>query len=271
MKKKKGETQFQKGTGGKLMLFVATIPNIGPGKLVNREDLKLLGTAKEHTLLIPESEYYKEFAVQCYESQVSVSLYCFGVQYMDLGSLASMPQFTGGSLYYYPGFKAERDGEKFYRDFYRDLTRTTGTDSFLAVRTSKCLSVAAHYGNFFVNSPTILVLPHTNPDHGYTFQFHLNQAIKTSHIGIQIAILYTLPTGEKKVRVFTKCLPVSSQLADIYRGVDQEALATFLSKHGIKKKYFRFIKIFTKQLRDFFHPFHFFQSKKKKKQLSIQL
>lgn len=48
-----------------------------------------------------------------------------------------MPQFTGGQLYYYPSFKYDRDGERFARDLWRNVTRETGWEGVMRVRTSK--------------------------------------------------------------------------------------------------------------------------------------
>ena len=39
-------------------------------------------------------------------------MFAFGNAYMDLPSLGALPKYTGGQLYYYPGFVAERDAPK---------------------------------------------------------------------------------------------------------------------------------------------------------------
>jgi protein transport protein SEC24 len=39
-------------------------------------------------------------------------VFAFGNTYMDLPSLGALPKYTGGQLYYYPGFVAERDAPK---------------------------------------------------------------------------------------------------------------------------------------------------------------
>lgn len=44
--------------------------------------------------------------------QICVDVFAFGSAYMDLPSLGALPKYTGGQLYYYPGFAAERDGSK---------------------------------------------------------------------------------------------------------------------------------------------------------------
>lgn len=41
-----------------------------------------------------------------------MDVFAFGSAYMDLPSLGALPKYTGGQLYYYPGFAAPRDGPK---------------------------------------------------------------------------------------------------------------------------------------------------------------
>ena len=44
--------------------------------------------------------------------QICIDVFAFGSAYQDLPSLGALPKYTGGQLYYYPGFAAERDGTK---------------------------------------------------------------------------------------------------------------------------------------------------------------
>lgn len=40
----------QSHIGGKMLLFQAAVPTLGPGKIKNRENAALYGTDREHTL-----------------------------------------------------------------------------------------------------------------------------------------------------------------------------------------------------------------------------
>jgi hypothetical protein len=66
----------------------STLPNVGTGALKPREDVKLLGTAKETTLLNAASPFYKTFAVDCSRSQVACDMLIFGGQYSDHATLS---------------------------------------------------------------------------------------------------------------------------------------------------------------------------------------
>ncbi|CEG79733.1 hypothetical protein RMATCC62417_14162 [Rhizopus microsporus] len=60
--------------GGKIICLQSTLPNTGAGALKPREDVKLLGTSKESSLLNAASPFYKSFAVDCSRSQVACDM-----------------------------------------------------------------------------------------------------------------------------------------------------------------------------------------------------
>lgn len=72
-------------------MLSATLPNVGPGALKNREDPKILGTAKESTLLQAAIGFYKNFAIECSRSQVSVDMWLFSSAYTDVATLSACP------------------------------------------------------------------------------------------------------------------------------------------------------------------------------------
>ena len=75
--------------GGKIVVLSSSLPTVGPGALRNREDAKLLGTAKESTLLQPAIGFYKSLAIDCSRSQVSVDMWLFSSQYTDVATLSA--------------------------------------------------------------------------------------------------------------------------------------------------------------------------------------
>ena len=56
--------------GGKLCLFQSTLPTIGEGALKMRDNPRLLGSDKEHTMLAAEDPFYKTCAIDFPRLQV---------------------------------------------------------------------------------------------------------------------------------------------------------------------------------------------------------
>ena len=74
-----------------MIALSASLPNVGPGALKNREDPKILGTSKESTLLQAANGFYKNFAIECSRSQVSVDMWLFSAAYTDVATLSAFP------------------------------------------------------------------------------------------------------------------------------------------------------------------------------------
>lgn len=66
---------------------------MGPGALKPREDVKTLGTVNENTLLQPSVPFYKSFAVDCSRAQITVDMFLFGVNYLDITTLGIVSMF----------------------------------------------------------------------------------------------------------------------------------------------------------------------------------
>jgi protein transport protein SEC24 len=125
--------------GGKIITLTATLPTVGEGALKARDDAKLLGTAKEATLLQAASSFYKTFSIDCARNQVTVDMFLFSPQYTDVASLRCLPRYTGGQVYYYPGFNAGRseDAIKFATEFGTVLASPIGLEAVIRVRGSR--------------------------------------------------------------------------------------------------------------------------------------
>ena len=86
-----------------------------------------------------------------------------------MASLAALPKYTCGQLYYHPRFLAQRDAPKLRSEVVHNLTRTTGWEAVMRIRTSRGLRVSAFHGHFFVRSSDLLALPqvHICPNAGW--------------------------------------------------------------------------------------------------------
>eukprot|EP01119_Soliformovum_irregulare_P001184 TRINITY_DN10897_c0_g1_i1.p1 TRINITY_DN10897_c0_g1~~TRINITY_DN10897_c0_g1_i1.p1 ORF type:complete len:881 (-),score=241.11 TRINITY_DN10897_c0_g1_i1:58-2361(-) len=222
--------------GGKVLLFTSTLPNKALGKLTNREDLAILGTDKETQLLGPAGEFYKDFALDCSRQHVTVDMYVCAPTFVDLATTSTMAQFTGGQLWYYPGFKAEKDSEALYRDIIRNITRETGWEGVMRTRTSKALKIVGHHGNFFIRSTDMLALPSIDADKSFAVQLGLNESSTTAkNATVQSALLYTTSKGERRIRVFTYCFPLTGNMSDLFNSADVETIAALTAKIAVEK------------------------------------
>ncbi|KND02225.1 uncharacterized protein SPPG_02707 [Spizellomyces punctatus DAOM BR117] len=223
--------------GGKIIVLQSTLPNQNEGALKAREDPKLLGTPKEVSLLQPQTGFYKNLAVSCSPTQVSIDVFLFSAQYADIATLSGCAKFTGGSVYYYPAFNAARseDAMKFAHEFSHFLSRPIGLEAVMRVRASKGIRMTAFHGNFFLRSTDLLSLPNVNPDNSYAVEMTLQENLTTSLACFQTALLHTSSNGERRIRVITLAVPVTNNLADVFASTDQFAVASLLSKKAVER------------------------------------
>lgn len=224
-----------KQIGGKMCVFQSIMPNLGDGSLKPREQPALMGTPNEVKLLRPEVTWYKDTSVEFSRQQICVDMFIFPYQYMDLASLGELPRFTAGTLRSYVSFNIERDGPRFEEELIKTLTQTTAFEAVMRIRCTKGMRITNFYGNFYIRGSDLLALPNCNTDSVFGFDLaHEEQSLPSNHVTIQAALLYTSSDGERRIRVMTQALPVTSLMSDVVHSVDVDACLTLLGKQAIE-------------------------------------
>ncbi|RHY35320.1 hypothetical protein DYB32_000221 [Aphanomyces invadans] len=205
-----------------MLVFQSSLPTAGQGSLKHREDSRVLGSNKEHDLLNPVDTFYRKNAIEFCRQQVSVDTFLFSPQYTDYASLGTL--YSAGQVFYYPGFTAAKDGDKFRAELAHTLTRETGWEAVMRVRCTKGMRLVNFYGNSFLRGPDLLALPNCHADAAFAIEIEHQDALLTaSVISIQAALLYTtscalevaLKTGLEPAR--NKMQQVCVDIARAYR------------------------------------------------------
>jgi protein transport protein SEC24 len=223
-----------KQIGGKMSVFQSILPNLGDGALKPRDQPGLVGTPNEVKLLKAESPWYKDTAIEFSRHQISVDLYIFPYQYMDLATIGELSKFTSGTMLSYVNFNAPKDGPRFEAQLQKALTQTTAFEAVMRIRCTKGMRITNFYGNFFIRGTDLLALPNCNPDSVFGFDLAFDeQNVSATHVTVQAALLYTSSGGERRIRVLTQALPVTSLMSDVVGSVDADACTALLTKHAL--------------------------------------
>lgn len=219
--------------GGKIVLFNSTRSTVGDAKLKNREGApnqakpRDAATADKTTasLLQPDCDFYKNLAVDCSKQQICIDLWaCGGNGYMDLATVGQLCKHTTGSVYHYPEFSDVTMGERLSRELQHNLTREQGWEAVMRVRVSRGLRISAFHGHFFIRGTDLLALPNIDEDKTFAVEIaHEENALNASTCCMQAALLYTTSSGERRIRVHTIQLPVTSGLNALYDAADVDA------------------------------------------------
>eukprot|EP00884_Botryococcus_braunii_P006881 jgi/Botrbrau1/16194/Bobra.354_1s0001.3 len=210
----------------------------GVGKVRKRDNAAAWGTDSEHKLRLPDNLFYKKFAAEASRAQMAIDIFCFSSEFTDLASIAALPKYTCGQLYFYPGFNPQRDGQKLFQELSHNLFRTTGWEAVMRIRCSKGLRINSFHGHFFIRCSDLLALPQVDPDKAFSVQIAHEEGMVPGPLAfMQCALLYTSSQGERRIRVHTLAIPVVSEVVDLFSVVDGAAMAALLAKLAIEKSY----------------------------------
>ncbi|KAG7355064.1 Sec23/Sec24 trunk domain containing protein [Nitzschia inconspicua] len=223
-----------KQVGGKMCVFQSIQPNLGDGSLKQRENQAVMGTAAEVKLLRPEIPWYKDTAIEFSRQQISVDMFLFPYQYMDLASLGELPKLTSGSLHSYVMFNYKKDGPRFEEQLYKVLTQETAFEAVMRIRCTKGMRINNFYGNFYIRGTDLMALPNVNSDSIFGFDLgHDETNIASNYVTVQAALLYTSSHGQRRIRVMTQAIPVSNLTSELIGAVDVNTACNLLCKQGV--------------------------------------
>lgn len=223
-----------KSVGGKMCVFLSVMPSLGDGSLKHRENIRLMGTPEEVTLLRPGNAWYKETAIEFSRAQISVDMFLFPYQYIDCAALAELPKYSAGMMFTYVAFHADRDGPKFESQLFRRLIQPTAFESVLRLRCTKGLKINNFYGNYFIRGTDLLALPTCTSDSVFGFDItYESQRINSNAVTIQSALLYTSSDGERRIRVATQSFPAATRASEIISSIDCDTMIALMSKKAL--------------------------------------
>ncbi|OLL24308.1 Protein transport protein sec24 [Neolecta irregularis DAH-3] len=223
--------------GGKAVCLTATLPNVGTGKLVPRDESKLLGTPKASSLLQAQNSFYRSFPLECSKNQMSVDMWLFSSQYQDVASLSCLPRYTGGQTFHYPSWNASReeDAFKFAHEFSNYLSMEIQLEAVMRVRGAVGLRMSAFYGNFFNRSSDLCAFPSFPRDQSYVVEVSIDEDLKSPFVCIQTAVLHSTCHGERRIRVLTMAIPTAKTLNEVYASADQVAIAAYMTHRAVER------------------------------------
>ena len=230
-------------SGGKVIVFAASRPTAGPGALKDRGDQALFGTDRERAVLRPDSSLYRQMAVEMSRHQICCDLYLCPPHpghYLDVATVSQLAKFTGGDVFYAPAFDPPRDAPRLQLAVNRLLGRETGFEAVMRVRATKSVRCTHFSGRFFVRSTDLLALPSVDSDKTYAVQFAFDEStISDGPFCIQVALLYTTTSGERRLRVHTVGVPITNSIFDLFTRVDACATANIFARmaaEGVKDR-----------------------------------
>lgn len=227
-----------KRIGGKIIVVSSTLPNIGVGKLSKRNEAGVANTSKEASqLLSVQDSFYKNFTIDCNKTQVTIDLFLASDDYMDVASLSNLARYTSGQTHFYPGWSAAKltDVTKFTKEFSKHLSMDLSMEAVMRARGSSGLRMSRFYGHFFNRSSDLCAFPTFPRDQSYVFEVNLDEQIVRDYAYLQVAVLLSSNTAQRRIRVITICIPTTESLPEVYASADQLAITAYFAQKAIEK------------------------------------
>ncbi|CAF3345357.1 unnamed protein product [Rotaria sp. Silwood1] len=221
---------------GKIYIFSTTLPiALAPGKLSNRDDKKLLGTDKEKILLSPVDNFYTKLGEECVQNGCAVDLFVFPNNYVDLATIGEVCRVSGGQIYKFNYFSIENDGERLLDELKRNFQRTTVFDALMRIRTSAGIRPVDFLGNFHMTNATEMIFGTIDSDKTVSVELkHDDKLPVENNICIQAALLYTSISGQRRLRILTLALTVTSSYTSLYPSCDLDTIMNYIIKIAIR-------------------------------------
>ncbi|KAM7351700.1 COPII coat complex component secretory 24CD isoform 2-T2 [Cochliomyia hominivorax] len=222
---------------GKLLVFNSSLPIAeAPGKLKNRDDRKLLGTDKEKTVLVPQCQAYNTLGQECVQNGCSVDLFLFNNSYIDIATIGQVARLSGGEVYKYTYFQADIDGKRLIADIIKNISRPIAFDAVMRVRTSAGVRATDFYGHFFMTNTTDVELGSVDCDKSVAIEIkHDDKLPPEENVYIQIALLFTSCSGQRRLRILNLALKATTTIAEVFKSCDLDAIMLFFAKQSCFK------------------------------------
>ncbi|ORX40834.1 hypothetical protein BD324DRAFT_678254 [Kockovaella imperatae] len=223
--------------GGQINLYLSALPTVGLGKLTARDDPGSSGTDKEKALFGPADPFWRVTAEEMAECGVGVNLFLFPDQYTDVASVGALASITGGEVFFHPKFNPVRDRDTLHDEIKRVMVRETVYNATIRIRCSNGLRVADHIGNHYQRSMTDLEYGLIDESKAFAAALkHEGQRLDDRQPAfVQVAVLYTSSSGERRVRCLNLSLTTTSLIGNVFRFADLDAAVTLFVKDAVSQ------------------------------------
>lgn len=226
--------------GGRISTILCSLPSVKPGKLTTR-DLAIPGITPNdspvhHQLFAQTDKFYLNLASRARDAGVGIDVLAMPtVGSLDIAVIATLPQQSGGRLFYHPRFSFDRDNTRVVDDFLSLVQPAQARSASLRVRCSTGLQVKL-LNEYASHSPKDTDTRQGYMDENTTVVAELrHDAILDPKLDahFQTAILYTAPDGSKRVRVLNLLAGVATKMKALLKFVDVDVVLAVLVRQTL--------------------------------------
>ncbi|SMR56523.1 unnamed protein product [Zymoseptoria tritici ST99CH_3D1] len=230
-------------TGGKIICSLGSLPTFGPGRLTVRDKGMQTSTndhpEQEKVLLRTENQSFKKLQADMVKAGVGVDFFLTSPAggYLDIATVGTVAEKTGGETFYFPNWAYPRDILRLQKEISHTVQRDQGYAALMKVRCSNGLQIANYSGNFTQHTfGADLEMGSVTEDSAMSVTFTYDGKLEPRHDAhFQSALLYTTTSGQRRVRCTNVVATVCENARDSMRFVDQDAVLSVLAKEAASR------------------------------------
>ena len=185
-------------------------------------------------MFTPANPFWRITADEAAELGVGINTLLFPDQYTDVASVGTLASATGGEIFFHPKFNPVRDRDIVQDEIKRIITRETVYNATVRVRCSNGLRAADNIGNFYQRSLTDLEFGTIDDAKAFISVLkHEARLDDRQPAFVQVAVLHTSSTGERRVRCLNMSFSTTSLIGNVFRFADFDATVTLFFKEAI--------------------------------------
>jgi protein transport protein SEC24 len=247
-------------TGGRGTWITWRRPNYGAGSISHRDEkvngMRFKGTYScatplqlQHNLNGSEkeaAEFYKHLGVNCVQNRVTLDVIYHTkpdgtVPFLDLATMGELCRLTNGKLMW---IRAAEWRDTLREELSRSIQSFVGYDAVFKVRTSSGLQVKSYVspqgaiqddGALLASEEINLASITADTCITVGLEHAVGGIKKGQRAYIQTALLYSTPSGHRRVRVSTLAVSTTTSVPEAFRSVDFGAVAMLLTRDCIAR------------------------------------
>lgn len=157
---------------------------------------------------------------------------------MDLATLSSITQVTGGDLLYIPGFSSARDTNRLTAELEHLLTRVYVLEPSCRLRTPSGVGIKQFYGALKRYEADLIAFSNSDCDKSIAAELTIldSTLLENKHeVFFQGSLLYSTLDGQRRVRIANIRVPLLRRRDEFARATDLDTTVAFIAKRAAQQ------------------------------------
>jgi protein transport protein SEC24 len=151
-------------------------------------------------------------------------------QYCDLASISDLQKKAGGQVYKYDFFTADAQGQRLCEDLKYAIEATEAFDTVMKIRTSTGIKPVDYLGNLNMYGNDVEVAGMQKSASISVELKHDDKLNENAKVFVQLAVLYTSLSGQRRIRLHNLSLSVCTQYSQMFSTCELDTLINYIGK-----------------------------------------